>query len=53
MIYQPDDDFYRLPEDLRWRHVRFELGGEDDIDFTWEREWRIACDALLLLQRTL
>ncbi|MGA2595094.1 MAG: hypothetical protein ABSH32_34800 [Bryobacteraceae bacterium] len=46
VIYQPGDDFDRLPEELRWRHVRFELSGEDVIDFTWEREWRIACDEL-------
>jgi len=47
VIYQPDDDFYRLPEELRWRHVRFELCDEAVIDFTWEREWRIACDELV------
>jgi hypothetical protein len=29
-----------LPEELRWRHVRFELAGDQLVDFTWEREWR-------------
>ena len=45
-IYQPDSDFGLLPEDLCWRHVRFELTGEKVIDWTWEREWRIRCDEL-------
>jgi hypothetical protein len=46
VIYQPDSDFTILPEDLRWRHVRFEPTGEQAIDFTWEREWRIRCQEL-------
>jgi hypothetical protein len=46
VIYQPDSDFSVLPEELRWRHVRFELSEEQVIDFTWEREWRIHCDEL-------
>ena len=39
MIYQPEADFDLLPQELRWRHVRFELTGEQVVDFTWEREW--------------
>jgi hypothetical protein len=46
VIYRPDCDFAELPEGLRWKHVRYEIGNETDIDFTWEREWRIRCDAL-------
>src|SRR5438067_4472638 len=46
VIYQPDSDFHLLPEDLRWRHVRFEPIGEQVVDWTWEREWRILCDEL-------
>ena len=46
VIYQPDSDFNILPDELRWRHVRFELTGDHLIDFTWEREWRIRCDEL-------
>jgi len=38
VIYQPDSDFHLLPEQLRWRHVRFEPIGEQVVDFTWERE---------------
>jgi len=45
-IYQPDDDFCRLPEELRWRHVRFEPVADPVVDFTWEREWRIPCGDL-------
>ena len=43
VIYQPDSEFNELPESMRWRHVRYEPG---DIDFTWEREWRLPCKAL-------
>ncbi|SRR6266567_4662504 len=46
VIYQPDCDFDLLPEDLRWRHVRFEPTAESVIDWTWEREWRVCCDEL-------
>lgn len=42
-IYQPDSDFSLLPEDLQYRHVRFEL---DKLDWTWEREWRMKTDYL-------
>ena len=51
MIYQPEADFYLLPQELRWRHVRFELTGEQVVDFTWEREWRIRCTELAFSER--
>jgi len=44
VIYQTDNDFNILPEELRWRHVRYEPAGDQAIDFTWEREWRMHCD---------
>ena len=44
VIYQPDPEFDDLPESHRWRHVQFDLSRE--IDFTWEREWRIQADQL-------
>lgn len=43
VIYQPDSEYGLLPRKLRWRHVRYEPG---EVDFTWEREWRINCDEL-------
>ena len=46
VIYQPESDFNILPDELRWRHVRFELACDPIIDWTWEREWRIRCDEL-------
>jgi len=46
VIYQTDEEFDLLPEELRWRHVRYEPNRERPIDFTWEREWRIKCDSL-------
>jgi hypothetical protein len=46
VIYQTDGEFSQLPEELRWRHVRYEPNRDEPIDFTWEREWRIKCGAL-------
>lgn len=48
VIYQPDDEYDALPPDLRWRHVRYEPGAEPPVDFTWEREWRVHVDGLLI-----
>lgn len=47
VIYQPEQDFELLPNELQHRHVRFDRpGGEKD--FTFEREWRVATNALQL-----
>jgi hypothetical protein len=47
VIYQSAQEWNLLPEDLRWRHVLYELrDGYVSADFTWEREWRIKCDCL-------
>lgn len=51
MIYQPDEEFLSLPEELRWRHVRYEPAGDPPIDFSWEREWRIKTDSLTISPR--
>jgi len=45
VIYQPDCDFELLHESQRFRHVRYEPG---EVDYTWEREWRIQTDELPL-----
>lgn len=46
VIYQPDDEFDALPPAHRWRHMRYEPTAIPPIDFTWEREWRLATPAL-------
>ena len=46
VIYQPDADYTSLPEELQYRHVRYELDDTNTVDWTWEREWRIKCDRL-------
>lgn len=48
VIYQTDEEFSQLPEELRWRHVRYEPNRESPIDFTWEREWRNKRDYLTI-----
>lgn len=40
VIYQTNEEYELLPDNLKWRHVRYEPNGEPPIDFTWEREWR-------------
>lgn len=44
VIYLPDSEASWLPDEQRWRQVRFEYG---DIDFTHEREWRSPGDFVL------
>ena len=49
MDNQPDADYLLLAEELRYRHVRYELNqarAERAVDWTWEREWRIRTDRL-------
>lgn len=47
VIYQPNSDYDLLPDDLKYRHVRFELfSDKKKNDFTWEREWRIKTENL-------
>jgi len=45
VIYQSDDEYSLLHDSQKYRHVRY---APDTIDFTWEREWRIQTDELLL-----
>ena len=46
VIYGPDADYSKLPPEMRFRHVRFYLGNDYNVDHTWEREWRIKTKAL-------
>lgn len=48
VIYQSSLEFNNLPEGIRWRHVRYEPCSSPPVDFTWEREWRIKTEHLLL-----
>ena len=45
VIYQPDSDYKLLSVELQYRHVRFEI---NNIDWTWEREWRLRTENLKL-----
>jgi len=48
VIYGPSEDFEKLPDDMKYRHVRLHYGAPYDVDFTWEREWRLRADELKL-----
>ncbi|MFT7007646.1 MAG: hypothetical protein ACJAXJ_002175 [Colwellia sp.] len=37
VIYLPDNEGDWIPQDQKWRHVRYEY---DKVDWTHEREWR-------------
>ncbi len=41
VIYGPDEDYEKLPDEMKYRHVRFSLTKTHSIDHTWEREWRV------------
>jgi len=46
VIYQSDEEYYQLPDSHKYRHKVYDpLKG---IDFTWEREWRIHTNELIL-----
>jgi hypothetical protein len=44
-IYQTEQEFESLTPELQYRHVRYEPGV---CDYTWEREWRIKSNDLVL-----
>ena len=46
VIYQPDSEFELLHNDQKYRHSRYEPA--NNVDFTWEREWRMLTDELPL-----
>lgn len=46
VIYQSDGEYELLHDSQRYRHVRFEP--DTPVDFTWEREWRVRTDELVL-----
>lgn len=46
VIYQADEEFETLPADYRFRHVLYDP--PRGVDFTWEREWRIETNELVL-----
>ena len=46
VIYDSEELYASLPEALQYRHVPFDP--QKGVDCTWEREWRICCDELLL-----
>lgn len=48
VIYQTDDEYELLPDELKWRHVRYEPHVDPPFDFSWEREWRIRVNELAL-----
>ena len=45
VIYQADNEYDLLHNDLKYRHVKYE---PPIVDFSWEREWRIRTDELQL-----
>jgi len=45
VIYQTNAEYDTLGEAHKYRHVKYEPG---IIDFTWEREWRLLADELVI-----
>ncbi|HVE45037.1 MAG TPA: hypothetical protein VNC84_07925 [Gammaproteobacteria bacterium] len=46
VIYQKDEEFDITSDQHKYRHVRYDPA--KNFDFTWEREWRVQCNELVL-----
>lgn len=46
VIYQTEEEYKLLKQEQKYRHVRFEP--HNDIDWTWEHEWRLNSKELVL-----
>ena len=46
VIYQTDNEFSITSDEHKYRHMRYDPA--KNFDFSWEREWRVNCDQLLL-----
>lgn len=46
VIYQSDDEYELLSDEIKYRHVRFDLSKDKKSDWTWEREWRLKTEGL-------
>lgn len=49
VIYQTNDEYELLPEEMQWRHVRYEPSADPTVDFSWEREWRVSASELVII----
>ena len=45
-IYQSKEEYNCLSEEIKYRHVTVDFSGESDVEYMWEREWRIKTDSL-------
>ena len=48
VIYESEAEFERLPDALRYRHMRYDPLADPPVDFTWQREWRLRADRMPL-----
>lgn len=48
VIYQTEEEYGLLPMELQYKHVAFNIISEKVIDWTWEREWRLQNDYIIL-----
>lgn len=46
VIYQSAEEYYLLKDELKYRHVSFDLSKDKKVDWTWEREWRLKKEML-------
>lgn len=48
VLYQTDEEYELLPDELKYKHVSFDLNMQDQTDWMWEREWRLKAGELKL-----
>ena len=46
VLYETEEEYNLLPEELKYKHVIFDLSADKKTDWTWEREWRLKTDKL-------
>lgn len=53
VLYQTEEEYALLPEELQYKHVKLELARDPKVDWSCEREWRQKADYLNLdIRRT-
>ncbi|WP_044527077.1 hypothetical protein [Francisella philomiragia] len=49
VIYQTDEEYEFLADQIKWKHVKYDLSTQNKVDWTHEREWRIKTDSINIL----
>ena len=48
VIYQSHEEYDLLNDEIKYKHVKFDLSNSKKMDWSWEREWRLKTDKLII-----